>query len=183
MAEIETLATVDDVRNAGNISKRVEDVVIFFYLRFSSKLMKDLLTEAVYAKALDKSLTPSGDIYLLMMAEALYTVGYCLPAIGTVIAEQGVLRTTSVGGRGGELEAVSFVKELSLLSAHFLSLAHVLIPSTYVSDDRFEGGWYQVIGRVFPGLDEMPTMAPIFSYAEYLLKEARGDVQYEPSDG
>lgn len=179
---MDTLATIDDVRHAGNVSKRVDAETLTFYLQFSSKLMRDLLTTAVYTKALAGTL-PADDIFLLKMSEALYTVGYCLPAIGTIVAEQGVLRTASVGGRGGELEAVSFVKELSLLAAHFISLAHVLIPSRYVSDARFEEGWYQVIGRVFPGLDEMPTMAPIFSYAEELLKEARGDKIFNPQGG
>jgi len=174
---VATIASIADVRNAGNYSGKVREDSLTFYLNLSSFFLKEMIGQENYEKAVSGSL-PGDDNEKLKIVEALMAVGFSLPAIATVVAETGALRTVSVGGRGGELEVVSFSREITLLASHFFNLAHLIIPSVYIVSENYEQIWHDVIQRVFPGLDETPTVAPIHSYAEGVIKEARGDERF-----
>lgn len=178
---VDTIASVADVRAAGNISQKAGSDTLEFYLEFTSFFLRQILGETRYDQAVAGSLSPSYNNTKLKISEALLTVGFSLPAIGVSIAEQGMLRSFSTGGRGGELETVSFTKEILELANSFISTGHAMIPSDYISAEDYKNVWYNVVMRVFPGLDEIPTMATIASYGEDLLKEARGDQSYDPT--
>jgi len=177
-----SIASKTDVQNAGNFSQKVSDATLDFYLEFTSFYMEMMLGSTTYAAAVAGTLTPAADVTKLKMSEALLTVSFALPAVGITVAEAGMLRTQAVGGRGGELEVVSFVKELKDLALHFATIGLNLIPETYVQSDKFKPVWFSVIQRVFPGLDEMPTMATIHSDAEATIQDARGDEEYTPGE-
>jgi len=180
MAET-TIASLEDVRNAGNISQKVDAGTLQFYLDFTSFFLREIIGITRYNQAVAGSLSPSYNNVKLKIAEAMLAVGFSLPAVGVSIAEQGMLRSFSTGGRGGELETVSFTKEIMELANTFISTGHAMIPSSYISADAYKQVWYNVVMRVFPGLDEIPTMGTIASYAESLLKYERGDQSYDPT--
>lgn len=177
-----SLTTTDEVRYAGNFSKKITEETLAFYLNFVGFLLQQMIGKAIYDKAAASLLSPAEDNTKLKLAEALLTVSYSLPAVGIAIAETGMLRTQAVGGRGGELETVSFAREIEELAAHFARLAFAMIPEQYLSDNAKQV-WFSVAQRVFPGLDEMPTMATIHSTAEALIQDERGDEQYNPNEG
>lgn len=114
----------------------------------------------------------------LKKAEALMTVSFALPAIGMVSGEQGILSALSLG-TGGQMEVMSYAKEIMELAGAFMNLA-IRIASGYLITEKYQEVWHHVILRMFPSLDEMPTVATIKSEDETLLKYYRGDVAYEP---
>lgn len=177
-----TISSLDDVRNAGNFSKKVTDDSLTFYLNFTSFWLKLMIGEPNYAKALAGSLVPGSFNERLRYAEALLTVSYALPAIGVNVAESGMLRTASVGGRGGEQELVSFTREILALATNFSYMAYSMIPDSLISNKKYKEIWFEVTQRVFPGLDEFPTVALLGSLEETLIKDARGDKSYVPSE-
>lgn len=114
----------------------------------------------------------------LKKAEALMTVSFALPAISMVAGEQGVLSALSLG-TGGQMEVMSYAKEIMELAGAFMNLA-IRVTSGYLITEKYQEVWHHVILRMFPSLDEMPTVATIKSEDETLLKYYRGDVAYEP---
>ena len=177
-----TIASLDDVRNAGNFSKKLTDGSLIFYLNFTSFWLKLAIGEANYDKAIAGTLEPEIYNEKLKYAEALLTVSYALPAIGVNVAESGMLRTASVGGRGGEQELVSFTREILALASNFSYMANCMIPECLITSAKFKEFWFEVTQRVFPGLDEFPTVAMISSDEEALIKAARGDKTYVPKE-
>jgi len=179
---VATIASLDDVRSAGNFSKKVAEGTLTFYLNFTSFWLKLTIGEANYEKALAGTLDPTSYNEKLKYAEALLTVSYALPAVGVSIAESGMLKTASVGGRGGEQELVSFTREILALAANFSYMAHCMIPESLITNKKYKEIWFEVIQRVFPGLDEFPTVAMIASDEESLIQAARGDKKYVPGE-
>lgn len=177
-----TIASLEDVRNAGNFSKKVFDDSLTFYLNFTSFWLNLMIGEPNYNKAIAGTLSPTSFNERLRYAEALLAVSYCLPALGVNVAESGMLKTASVGGRGGEQELVSFTREILALAANFSYMAHSMIPDSLITNEKYKEVWFEVTQRVFPGLDEFPTVALIASAEEGLIKEARGDKAYEPRE-
>jgi len=258
---LNTLVAVTDVKTAGNLSDRVEDATILFYIEIASLLFREMIGTTVYQKAAGEYLpcgsswtsegsgaysytcknvnmnkvTDDGDAlvekaslaevqatagtwyldttaeklyvhatgdddltdsyitifivkfagYLdsdvlirLKKAEALMTVSFALPAIGMVAGEQGILSALSLG-TGGQMEVMSYAKEIMELAGAFMNLA-IRITSGYLITEKYQEVWHHVILRMFPSLDEMPTVATIKSEDETLLKYYRGDVAYEP---
>jgi len=176
------LASLDNVRAAGNFGKRISDESLKFYLQFTSYHLQRVVGESNYTDAEAGTLTPASYNTKLMYAEALLTVSFALPALGVRVAESGMLRTTSVGGRGGEQELVSFTREILALASNFAHMGNILIPESLITDAKFKEVWYEVIQRVFPGLDEFPTVALLHSDEEALIKTARGDKTYVPEE-
>ena len=170
---IDTLATVDDVRHAGNYSERVDSKVLEFYLELTSFLFKEMIGEANYANAFAGAIVEL-DVVRLKRAEALLAVGFSLPAISSPTTQSGTLRTLTIG-RTGQVETASFTKEVMELAANFINMGRALIPSKYYIGDEAAAIWSTVFQKVFPGLDELPTQATIFSAAEAIIQEARGD--------
>lgn len=176
------LATVDNVRAAGNFGKRIEEASLKFYLQFTSFHLHGVVGDDNYTKAEAGTLVPVEFNTKLKYAEALLTVSFALPALGVRVAESGMLRTTSVGGRGGEQELVSFTRELLALASNFAHMGNIMIPESLITDKKFKEVWFAVIQRVFPGLDEFPTVALLASDEEALIKTARGDKTYVPEE-
>lgn len=175
----QTLASVEDVRNAGNISDRVSKDVIQFYLDISSMLFSQMVGTTVYAAALDPtSDIESGIVRRFIYSEALMTVGLSLPALAMSPEERGILSVISHGA-GGQLEKFSFTKEVQELAATFLNLAQQ-ISSGYILEEGYENIWVNVVMRMFPSLDEMPTVAFIGSEEEALLQYQRGEEVFVP---
>jgi hypothetical protein len=177
-----TIASLEDVRNAGNFSKKIENACLTFYLTFTSFWLKLMIGEPNYDKAVAGTLDPITFNERLKYAEALLAVSYALPSIGVNIAEAGMLKTASVGGRGGEQELVSFTREILALATNFSYMAHSMIPDSLISNKKYKEIWFEVTQRVFPGLDEFPTVAMIASTEEELIKAARGDKKYVPEE-
>lgn len=258
---LNTLIAADDVKVAGNLSDRVKEATILFYIEIASLLFREMVGTTVYQKAAGEyipcgsdwtsegsdafsctcndatmnKVTDDGDVltkksslgdvqtnagswfldttakklyvhatgsdvltdfyltvfivrfvgYLdsdvitrLKKAEALMTVSFALPAIGMVAGEQGILSALSLG-TGGKMEVMSYAKEIMELAGAFMNLA-IRIASGYLITEKYKEVWYHVILRMFPSLDEMPTVATIDSEDEMLLKYYRGDVAYEP---
>jgi hypothetical protein len=171
-----TIASVEDVKRAGNISDRVETGVLEFYLNLTSMLFSEMIGSTVYAAALARTLD-SSVMQKFRYSEALMAVGLALPALAMGPEERGILSVMSHGA-GGQLEKFSFVKEVQELAATFLNLAQQ-VSSGYITEEGYEAVWHTVVMRMFPSLDEMPTMALIGSQEELLLKAARGDDGYE----
>lgn len=170
----DTIASVDDVRKAGNISERVDVEILQFYLDIASLSFCEMIGSVVYDEALKD--VPTVDAKILKkfkITEALMTVGFILPCLSMQPEERGILSVISHGA-GGQLEKWSFVKEITELAATFMNLAYQ-ISGEYISTEGYEGVWSQVIMRMFPSLDEMPTVAPIASANEVLIKIRRGD--------
>jgi hypothetical protein len=105
------------------------------------------------------------------------TVGFALPAVAAASVEGGTLSAYSFG-RSGQVELRSIAKEIMDLASNYMIMAKALIPDSYIVIESTENVWNEVVMRVFPGLDEMPTVATIHSEAETLIKESRGDVIY-----
>jgi len=57
-----------------------------------------------------------------------------------------------------------------------------MIPESLITNKRYKEVWFEVIQRVFPGLDEFPTVAMVASDEEALIKTARGDKKYVPEE-
>lgn len=257
---LNTLVAAADVRTAGNLSDRVNDDTLLFYIEIASLLFREMVGTTVYQKAageylpcgsnwtsegsdtysiacedlkIDK-ITDDGDIltekdsvaavqatagswYLdvstkklyvhatdddnlsvpltifiikfvgyfnadvitrLKKSEALMTVSFALPAIGMVAGEQGILSALSLG-TGGQMEVMSYAKEIMELAGAFMNLA-IRVASGYLITEKYQDVWHHVILRMFPSLDEMPTVATIASEDEMLLKYYRGDEAYKP---
>jgi len=179
---VATIASLSDVRDAGNFSKKIENGCLTFYLNFTSFWLKLMIGEPNYEKAIAGTLSPTSFNERLKYAEALLAVSYALPSIGVNIAEAGMLKTASVGGRGGEQELVSFTREILALAANFSYMAHSMIPDSLITNKKYKEVWFEVVQRVFPGLDEFPTVAMIASTEEELIKAARGDKTYVPKE-
>ena len=179
---LKTISLVEDIQNAGNLSKRIDDKVIIFYQELASYYLRDMLTDTVYDAVLNGtgSLT---DIQRdkIKKSEAMITVAFCLPALAVATSAQGINRIVSLGS-SGTMEYLSYAKEISELASVFLNAGLQLIVA-WVEEDKYKSVWSEVILRMFPSLDEMPTVAMVGSEAEALLKSARGDVAYEPSQG
>lgn len=176
------LASQDNVRAAGNFGKKISNESLAFYLEFTSFHLHMVIGDTTYAKAEAGTLTPVEFNTKLKYAEALLTVSFALPALAVQIAESGMLRTASVGGRGGDQELVSFTREVLALASNFAHMGNMMIPESLITDAKFKEAWFEVIQRVFPGLDEYPTVAIIASDEEALIKNARGDKLYVPEE-
>ncbi|MBA7633306.1 hypothetical protein ES703_40870 [subsurface metagenome] len=68
------------------------------------------------------------------------------------------------------------------LAANFSYMAHSMIPDSLITNKKYKEVWFEVVQRVFPGLDEFPTVAMIASTEEELIKAARGDKTYVPKE-
>lgn len=165
-----TLADADDVKAAGNFSSNVTAAVIVFYLQLADYVVLDMIGAANYAGT---GLT-TAEKDRIKKAEALMTVGMCLPAISTVTATQGIARSFSTSG-AGHIEVLSFVKEVNELAATFMSMANSLISAFIVDEVSYGEIWSSVIMRLFPAITETPTVGDIHSAVERRLKLARGD--------
>ncbi len=176
------LASQDNVRAAGNFGKKISNESLAFYLEFTSFHLHMVVGDTTYAKAEAGTLSPEEFNTKLKYAEALLTVSFALPALAVQIAESGMLRTASVGGRGGDQELVSFTREVLALASNFAHMGNMMIPESLITDKKFKEAWFEVIQRVFPGLDEYPTVAIIASDEEALIKSARGDKLYVPEE-
>jgi len=174
-----TIASVDDIKRAGNVSDRVSTETLQFYLGIGSMLFKEMVSPTVYAEAIARNLD-SIVIQKFKYSEALLSLGLAIPALAMSPEERGILSVISHGA-GGQLEKFSFVKEVQDLAATFLNLAQQL-SSGYIITAGYEAVWYNVIQRMFPALDEMPTVATIESNQELLLKAKRGDELFQPKD-
>lgn len=180
MAESKSLASIEDVKRAGNISDRVSTETLQFYLEIASMLFSEMVGSTVYAAALsrDESQTESSIIRKFKKSEALMTVGLALPALAMMPEERGLLSVISHGA-GGQIEKYSFVKEVQELAATFLNLAQQ-ISAGFIVEEGYENVWYNVIQRMFPALDEMPTVATIKSVDEELIQYLRGEITFYP---
>lgn len=174
-----TLASVEDVRYAGNISAKVEDQTVRFYLELASYYMYAMIGASNYSAAK----TAAGDCVapvddMLRKAESLIAVSFALPAISLHLSEMGAVKQMAMA-RGGEYQSMSYAKEIRELASSYMLLARVLIPGSLISSDNYKAIWSHTAMVVFPSLDEYPTRAPIKSWAETILQEARGDVVYD----
>ena len=171
----ETIASVEDVKRAGNISERIDIDVIQFYLEIASMLFAKMIGETVYAQAISTPPTlDSSVVKAFAKSEALMTVGLVLPSLAMSPEERGLLQVISHGA-GGQLEKFSFVKEVQELAATFMNLAQQ-ISQAYIIEEGYELVWHKVIMRMFPSLDELPTQGMIKSEDEAILQAARGYV-------
>jgi hypothetical protein len=176
----DTIASIDDIRHAGNISSRVEDEILNFYLDISSILFSEMVGSTVYLEAIgDPPTLTAIALKKLKISEALMTVGLILPCLSMQPEERGILSVISQGA-AGQLEKWSFVKEIDALAATFINLAYQ-ISGEFITAEGYETVWSEVIMRMFPSLDEMPTVAPIHSDEEILIKIRRGDEVVTPS--
>jgi len=178
-----TIATIADMKNAGNLGARIDDDCLTFYLELVSYMLRRMLGDTNYDAAVAGTLDPAIHNDMIKKAEALMATGFALPALGTKIVETGMLKIQSVGSRGGEIQVASFAKEVMELAANFINMGQHIIPDDYIVADEYKTVWYQVMQRVFPALDELPTMARMHSAAEAAIKRERGDKIYEPEDG
>lgn len=171
----ETVASVEDVRRAGNISDRVDVEVLQFYLEIASTLFSQMVGITVYAEAVADPPTLDEDILgKFKKSEALMVVGLVLPALAMSPEERGLLQVVSHGA-GGQLEKFSFVKEVQELATTFMNLSQQL-SQDYIIEKGYENVWHKVIMRMFPSLDEIPTVGMIKSEEEALLQAQRGTV-------
>lgn len=177
MAESKSIASVEDVRRAGNISDRVDKNVLQFYLDIASILFSQMVGSDVYDAAIGRT-EESEVIRKFKKSEALMTVGIALPAITMGPEERGMLSVISHGA-GGQLEKFSFVKEVQELAATFLNLSQQ-ISAGYIIEEGYENVWHNVVARMFPALDEMPTVATIKSADEKLIQYLRGETTFYP---
>lgn len=174
---LQTLVTADDVKTAGNLSSRASNATILFYVEIASLIFREMIGTTVYANAIAGTL--EADVLLrLKKSETLMTIAFALPAIGMVAGEQGVLSALSLG-TGGQMEVMSYAKEITELAGAFMNLA-IRVASGYLITEMYQQVWHHVILRMFPSLDEMPTVATIASEDEMLLKYYRGDEAYKP---
>jgi hypothetical protein len=109
----------------------------------------------------------------LKKAEACLAVAFALPALGLHLSEMGFVKQMAMA-RGGEYQSMSFAKEIQELSAAFLNMVHFLVPGDMKSDDKYKQGWTYVVQTLFSSFDEHPTRAPIHSYSEAVIINARG---------
>ena len=175
-----TLASVDDVRNAGNLGDRIAEGTIRFYLQTASYFMVGLVGTDNYGEALSDTLdAPDND--RLRKAEACMAVSFAMPAIGVHLSEMGMIKQMAMA-RGGEYMGQSFAREISELAASFMNMAQFLITSDYVTEERYNLVWHHIVQNMFPALDEHPTRAPIKSYAEGVIQDARGTDDYLASE-
>jgi len=171
---IVTLATQDDVKNAGNFSDRVPVGVISFYLELTSFLFQELIGEANYDDAKDDGSFTEAVKLRLRKAEALLTVGISLPAVSSPTTQSGTLQSFNIG-RTVDIEVKSVTKEIMDMAANFITIARSLIPSELITTEGGQAVWCKVYQRVFPSLSETPTVADMHSDAEATIQEARGE--------
>lgn len=181
---LQTICSIDDVRAAGNYTPKVETITVTFYLELVGIMLRELIGVTNYEKAL---LTTSGytelELARLKKAEALLAVGFSLPAVSSITTAQGTLAAYNFG-RAGEVEVKSIAKEIMELASNYIIMGKALIPTElFVDQEEGRSVWSTVFMRVFPGLDEMPTVATVHSEAESIIQTERGDVAYEPSMG
>ena len=132
----------------------------------------------MYAEAISSPPTLAvGVIKSFLQSEALMAVGLVLPALAMSPEERGLLQVISHGATG-QLEKFSFVKEVQELATTFMNLAQQ-ISQDFIIQEGYEYVWHKVIMRMFPSLDEMPTVAMIKSENEALLQARRGTVFVE----
>lgn len=176
-----TLASADDVKHAGNLSDRILEDSIRFYLDIASYFLSGMIGMTNYAAARAGTLEePLND--MLTKAEACMAVSFALPAVGVKTTEQGLVKQMAMA-RGGEFQQMSFAKEIRELQESFMAMANFLIPAEMIEDEAsYNAVWYHIVQTVFPGLDEFPTRATIRSTAEETIQEARGSEAYV-SDG
>lgn len=173
----DTIASIDDVRKAGNISEGIDNTILQFYLDIASILFRDMITEAIYTEALaDPPTFTEIALKRLKITEAMMTVGLILPCLAMQPEERGILSVISHGA-GGQLEKWSFAKEVEALAATFMNLGYQ-ISGEYITEEGYEAVWSEVVMRMFPSLDETPTVAPMHSADEILIKLRRGDKIY-----
>jgi len=171
-----TLASVDDVRYAGNFSKRLEEQSIIFYLEIASYYLHGMIGAENYSDAkAGNHVAPIND--KLKKAEACLSVAFALPALGIHLSEMGYVKQMAMA-RGGEYQAMSFAKEIQELSAAFLNMVHFLVPSDMKANDNYRQGWSYVVQTLFPSFDEHPTRATLHSYSEAVIINARGTEAY-----
>lgn len=175
----DTIASIDDVKKAGNIAEGIDKEILQFYLDIASILFSEMITDTVYQEALaDPATLDAIVLKRFMITESMMTVGLILPCLAMQPEERGILSVISQGA-GGQLEKWSFVKEVEALAAVFMNLGYQ-ISSTYITTEGYEAVWSEVVMRMFPSLDEIPTVAPIHSADEILIKIRRGDKMYYP---
>ncbi len=174
-----TLASIDDVKHAGNLSDRILEDSLRFYLDIASYFLHEMIGATNYDAARQETLVvPFND--MLKKAEACLAVGFALPAVAVKTTEQGIVKQMAMA-RGGEYQNMSFAKEIRELAESFISMANFLIPSEMIEDeDSYNLAWYHVIQTVFPGLDEFPTRGTIHSAAEEVIQTARGAEGFVP---
>ena len=174
-----TLASVEDVRIAGNLSGRILEDSLRFYLEIASYYLSGMIGSDNYDAARKETLdAPYND--MLRKAEACMAVSFALPAVGVKTTEQGIVKQMAMA-RGGEYQNMSFAKEIRELAESFMSMANFLIPTELIADtDAYNLVWYHIVQTVFPGLDEFPTRGTMHSAAEEVIQEARGTESYVP---
>lgn len=167
-----TLASTDDVRYAGNFSQKLSEDSVVFYLEIASYYLYDMVGATNYGAAKAGTLDPPQNDKL-KKAEACLAVAFALPALGLHLSEMGFVKQMAMA-RGGEYQSMSFAKEIQELAAAFLNMVHFLVPSDMKTADRYKLGWSYVVQTLFPSTDEHPTRAPIASYSESVIMNARG---------
>jgi hypothetical protein len=172
-----SLASVEDVRQAGNYSDRIKDGSITFYLEISSYVLSAMIGSTNYGLAKSESLdVPFND--MLKKAEACMAVSFSLPAVGVKTSEMGIIKQMAMA-RGGEFQNISFAKEIMELASAFMSMANFLIPDDLIQDaDAYGLVWHHIVQTLFPSLDEFPTRATIRSAEEEIIQEERGSEAY-----
>lgn len=179
---MDTIANVEKVRWAGGFDAKVSADTIQFYLDLTSILFREMIGDENYDKAVAGTLTALDNLRL-EKAEALMAVAFSVPALATPIGQTGMVRMERVGV-GGNIEVFSFTREVMNYAANFMNMGRRMIPEAYILDsEAYKEVWSEVVLRVFPGLDELPTQATIASEAEVLLQDARGDRAYFPGEG
>lgn len=174
-----TLATEEDVLQAGNFSDRISSESVTFYLRIGSYFVSGVIGATNYLSAKKQELDePYND--MLRKAEACVAVSFALPALAVKTSEMGMVKQMAMA-RGGEYQSMSFAKEIQELAGAFMALAYFLIPSSLIQDAESYGQvWHHTFQVLFPTMDEFPTRATIHSYSEGLIQTARGFDEYIP---
>lgn len=174
-----TLASVEEVRQAGNYSDRISSESVTFYLEISSYVLSAMIGSTNYGLAKVEGLDePYND--MLKKAEACMAVSFSLPAVGIKTSEMGIIKQMAMA-RGGEFQNVSFAKEIMELASAFMSMANFLIPDALIQDaDAYGLVWYHIVQTLFPSLDEFPTRGTIRSVQEEIIQEERGSEDYVP---
>lgn len=172
-----TLSSEQGVRFAGNISERVPDETLRFYLEIASYFLYAMIGSDNYASARGDDLdAPAND--MLTKAESMIAVSFALPAVALHFSEMGAVKQMAMA-RGGEYQTMSFAKEIQEIASSYMILARSMIPATYlVDDEKYKTMWHNVAMMVFPGLNEYPTRGSMHSWAEVVIQEARGDELY-----
>jgi hypothetical protein len=167
-----TLATAVDVIRAGNLSKKIDEGTIEFWIDVAAFMLGEAVGVELYAYAVANiTYYPK-----LIKAETLMAVALCLPSIAIVSSTSGFMRSLSMGSNG-YFEVFSFTKEVIALSNFYSSMAQQFM-AEYITDENQHFVWSKVVQRVFPGLDEYPTQGTIRSADEGDIQGYRGSTSY-----